>query len=110
NGHADGLEDIAWYKANSEGETHPVGGLQPNSFGLFDMLGNVWEWCRDNTFREYSAEHVADPVNEEVSSAIRVMRGGSFAYSARNVRSAYRGGHPPGSRNDYLGFRCSSSQ
>ncbi|MGV2337747.1 MAG UNVERIFIED_CONTAM: formylglycine-generating enzyme family protein [Planctomycetaceae bacterium] len=77
--HAKGLEDIAWYQANSEGETHPVGELLPNDFGLFDMLGNVWEWCRDNAYRKYEPDHVTDPVHRVGdSSAFRVFRGGCW--------------------------------
>ena len=110
NGHAKGLEDIAWYAANSDGETHAVGELQPNDSGLFDMLGNVWEWCRDNTFREYAADHVTNPVHwAGNSSANRVIRGGCWGNSARYVRAADRFGYFPGYRVFNLGFRCSSS-
>ncbi len=108
--HVKGLEDIAWYQANSEDETHPVGELQPNDFGLFDMLGNVWEWCRDNAYRKYEPDHVTDPVHRVGdSSAFRVIRGGGWDAPAQIVRAAYRYGYPPGLRVISLGFRCSSS-
>ncbi|MBL8811632.1 MAG: formylglycine-generating enzyme family protein [Planctomycetaceae bacterium] len=109
-GRAKRLEQIAWYEANSGGETHPVGELQPNGFGLFDMLGNVWEWCRDNGYRKYTSTRIYDPGYEKVDSpADRVFRGGSWGHSARLVRAAYRDGHRPESSGSALGFRCSSS-
>lgn len=111
NGHAKGLDSIAWYKANADGATHPVGELQPNNFGLYDMLGNVWEWCRDSGFRNYAAEGVTDPVHQVdgSSSAIRVIRGGGWFSSALFVRAACRNGFHAGGRGNFLGFRCSSS-
>jgi len=107
-GHASGLEQIAWYTANAAGETHSVAELQPNEWGLYDMLGNVWEWCRDAAWRDYTADAITDPIYEQ-ESAGRVIRGGSWADSAQGVRAAYRGGYRPGGRDRSLGFRCSSS-
>ena len=110
NGHAPGLENIAWYSANSGHETHDLGMKSPNAWGLHDTLGNVWEWCRDHSHRPYDAEPVADPLHvKDDPSAYRVIRGGCWGDSALLVRAASRLGYHPGDRLDFLGFRCSSS-
>jgi formylglycine-generating enzyme required for sulfatase activity len=110
NGPAPGLENIAWYSANSGNETHDVGLKSPNAWGLHDTLGNVWEWCRDHSHRQYTSEGVTDPVYvTDDASAFRVIRGGCWDHSALHVRAAFRYGDPPGHRSVFLGFRCSSS-
>jgi len=104
------LDEIAWYDRNSASQTHPVGKLRPNGFGLHDMLGNVWEWCRDHLGRQYTQERIKDPLHElGESSADRVFRGGSWGSPAQYVRAACRSGLPPGRLGRILGFRCSSS-
>ncbi len=95
------LDEIAWYVKNSDGKTHPVGLKQPNAWGLYDMFGNVWEWCSDPWRDSYS-----DPVPSDTASAPRVLRGGSWVYVARYVRAACRGLRHPSLRLDYQGFRC----
>jgi formylglycine-generating enzyme required for sulfatase activity len=103
------VDAIAWYGENSSKETHDVGQKRPNAWGVYDMLGNVWEWCHDGT-REYTAAAVIDPIGPIGAGVPRVFRGGSWSNPARNVRAVNRGGPPPpGDRSDGLGFRCASS-
>ena len=101
------LGDYAWYSDNADSATHPVGEKRPNAWGLYDMHGNVWEWCQD-WHGEYSADALTDPIGPE-AGADRVIRGGSWSSDARIARSAVRYALHPGSRNDDLGFRCLSS-
>jgi formylglycine-generating enzyme required for sulfatase activity len=85
------LDRIAWYKKNSGGTTHATASKEPNGWGLFDMQGNVWEWCSDSY--------------EEGANA-RVLRGGSMNVTADFVRLSVRGRNVPGARRDDYGFRC----
>jgi formylglycine-generating enzyme required for sulfatase activity len=106
--YAEDLDNIAWYDKNSESETHPVGQKEPNAWGLYDMLGNVEEWCHDGR-REYMAESMLDPVGPLEAGVERVIRGGSWFDVAQSVRAAYRYWYGPGCRYDGTGFRCASS-
>jgi formylglycine-generating enzyme required for sulfatase activity len=80
-----------------------VRGLAPNQWGLYDMRGNVWEWCADS-FGDYTADDQVDPAGS-TDGRERVGRGGSWFNPARYCRSACRNAGPPGGRGDVLGFR-----
>ncbi len=97
------LDSIAWYRDNSEGETHAVGEKRANGWGLHDMLGNLWEWVAD-WHGEYPSTLVTDPQGPSTGSA-RVARGGSWYDDATGVRCAYRNGHGPSARDFAFGFR-----
>jgi len=98
------VDDIGWYSGNSGSQTHPVGQKQPNAWGLYDMLGNVLEWCQDR-YGPYSAGAVTDPQGPR-SGQYRVMRGGSWYVDARFLRAPDRFRVPPRNRNDIIGLRC----
>ena len=97
------LPEYGWFSGNSWDQTHKVGTLKPNPFGLYDMHGNVWEWVSD-WYKEYQSGIVIDPQGP-LSGSARVFRGGSWRGSPQYLRSAGRDFDSPGYRYDGLGFR-----
>lgn len=97
------IDNVAWYDGNSGDKTHPVATKSPNELGIYDMSGNVWEWCADR-YGDYSSGRQTNPKGPYDGSN-RVFRGGSWNYRARRCRSSNRIDGFPTFRYGYLGLR-----
>jgi formylglycine-generating enzyme required for sulfatase activity len=95
--------EVAWYLRNSGGNTHPVGSKEPNGLGLYDMSGNVWEWCWD-WYEDYIPLPGTNPTGAYAGTH-RVIRGGSCYDSAAFVRTSFRYSCVPSNRGVGVGFR-----
>jgi formylglycine-generating enzyme len=104
---SDKLKEVGWYSLNSHGETKAVGLKQPNELGLYDMSGNVWEWCEDDWHGSYNgAPQDGSAWVDSPRGSFRVYRGGSWGGVPRGCRSAYRFDWcVPSDRGDLIGFR-----
>ena len=100
------LGEYAWYKDNSDGRTHPVGKKKPNKWGLYDMHGNVWEWCSDWYDEKYYEKSPKDNPKGSNAGTSKVLRGGTWDFIANDCRSSYRGSGTLVSWGDLVGFRC----
>jgi len=99
------IDEVAWYRENSGSKTHAVGQKQPNELGIFDMTGNVWEWCSDWYKAEYYAICPASNPKGPSSGSNRVLRGGSWINFAQYCRASFRFFNLPDYRFYFLGFR-----
>ena len=104
---SDKLKQVGWYNDNSENKTHEVGLLLDNELGLYDMSGNVWEWCEDDYHGSYNGAPIDGGawVDSPKRGAFRVLRGGSYFSDAVRCRPAFRLADRPGGRDGTVGFR-----
>jgi sulfatase modifying factor 1 len=107
---SDRLKDVGWFEGNNDVETKPVGLKHPNQLGLYDMSGNVWEWCEDDWHDNYNnaPKDGSAWIYTPDQGSLRVARGGSWLNTARYCRAAYRNSGAPGSHPRF-GFRLALS-
>ena len=105
------LEEYAWFDQNAGGHPQPVAQKQPNAWGLYDMCGNLWQWCHDFYQVDYYDQSPRENPQGPAAGDTRVVRGGAWKFSADSCRSGYRYNEDPGYADvcfgyDIYGFRC----
>lgn len=99
------IDEVAWYKNNSENRTHHVGNKNPNELGVYDMSGNVWEWCSDWHDKEYYRSSPIQNPNGPEFGTTKVLRGGELEFDETYCRIYNRYSISPNARNTRIGFR-----
>jgi formylglycine-generating enzyme required for sulfatase activity len=100
------IDEVAWYSVNSGGQTHPVGEKRANGFGLYDVLGNVWEWVNDWYDQNYYQNSASQDPSGPTGGQQRVLRGGAWVSVPWVVRVSFRSSYNPANRNYINGVRC----
>jgi formylglycine-generating enzyme required for sulfatase activity len=105
------IRDFAWYGHNAEGGTHTVAGKLPNGIGIYDMMGNVWEWCSDWYDKHYYETHPSRDPQGHTEGTNRVIRGGGWRSKDMGLRTTDRNNFDPASKKfSDIGFRLVRSQ
>ena len=104
------IEEVAWSNTNSESREHPVGQKKINELGLYDMSGNVWEWCQDWYADDYYLESSSRNPQGPISGSYRVIRGGAWFEDSTELRVTNRSQLKPNSNDNIIGFRIARQQ